>query len=359
MHEFQRLTVLEVRNDTPDARVITLAVPEPLRDAFRYRPGQHLAFRLLLDGEEMRRTYSICSGPDDRHLRIAIKRVAGGRISNWANECLKPGHTLEAMPPAGRFILPASEGGPRHLAFFAAGAGITPIVSMIKHALAREPETVVTLVYGNRTVDSILFREELEDLKDRHLDRFSLMHVLSCSDVLDVPLLRGRIDGAKVMVIAEKLLRKKVVDHVFLCGPGTLIRDARNALLDLGFPRERIHHEFFAPAGGAYQSKRSPREVSATLTAGASVTALLDGLTHRFTVAPEDRIVDAALKAGIPLPYSCKGGMCCTCRCKLVEGRVVMDVNYSLEPWELEAGYVLACQSRPLTPRVALDFDQT
>ena len=360
MHDFQSLTISEVRRELPDAISVALAVPPALREQFHFKPGQHLAFRVTLDGEELRRTYSICSGLGDPHLRIAIKRVAGGRFSHWANDALKPGDTLEALPPAGRFILPESDGAPRHIVAFAAGVGITPIIAMIKHALAAEPRTEATLFYGNRAPDTILFRDELEDLKDRHITRFTLLHILSRSDS-DAPLLRGRIDATKVRAFAQKLLRLESVADVFLCGPGSMIKDARDALTALGLPRERIHHEFFAPAGGAYQTPPETvrPEALPSPAEAAEVVAILDGVQRRFAVPPGEHVVDAAQKAGVRLPYSCKGGMCCTCRCKLLEGEVTMDVNYSLEPWEIAAGYVLACQSRPMTPLVCLDFDQT
>jgi ring-1,2-phenylacetyl-CoA epoxidase subunit PaaE len=360
MHDFQRLTITEVWRELPDAISVALAVPPLLREAYRFKPGQHLAFRVKLDGEEIRRTYSICSGPGDEHLRIAIKRVAGGHFSHWANDTLKAGQTLEALPPAGRFILPESDGKRRHIVALAAGVGITPIIAMVKHALMAEPRTEVTLFYGNRSAGTILFRDELEDLKDRHIARFALLHVLSRS-AADAPLLQGRIDGAKMKAFAQKLLRVEDVAHVFLCGPGTMIKEARNAFIELGLPRERIHHEFFAPGGGAYQKKPETAlpETPSSPGQSAEVVAILDGVQHRFAVPPGEHVVDAAQKAGVRVPYSCKGGMCCTCRCKLLEGNVTMDVNYSLEPWEIESGYVLACQSRPLTAHVRLDFDQT
>jgi ring-1,2-phenylacetyl-CoA epoxidase subunit PaaE len=360
MHDFQRLTVSEVRRELPDAISVALAVPPALREAFRFKPGQHLAFRVTLDGEEFRRTYSICSGPGDQHLRIAIKRVAGGRFSHWANDTLTAGQTVEALPPAGRFILPEGDGCPRHIVAFVAGVGITPIIAMAKHALVAEPRTDVTLFYGNRASDTILFRDELEELKDRYIARYTLLHVLSRSDA-DSPLLKGRIDGAKVKAFAQKLLRLEDVAHVFLCGPGSMIKEARNALIEAGLPRERIHHEFFAAGGGAYQKKPEaalPEAVPSPARA-TDVVAVLDGVQHRFAVLPGEHVVDAAQKAGVRVPYSCKAGMCCTCRCKLLEGEVTMDANFSLEAWELAAGYVLACQSRPLTARVRLDFDQT
>jgi ring-1,2-phenylacetyl-CoA epoxidase subunit PaaE len=381
MHDFQPLEIAEVRRETPDAISVTLVIPDALREAFRFMPGQHLPVRATIDGEEQRRTYSICSGPGEPDLRIAIKRVAEGRFSNWANDTFAAGKRLEAMPPAGRFVLPEGDGQARHIVAFAAGVGITPIIAMVKHALAHDPAASLTLVYGNRTPDSIIFREELEDLKDRHLGRFTLLNVLSHSDESSVPLLEGRITVDKVRLLAATLFKPGEVAHVFLCGPGSMIKDVRNALLALGMPREKIHHEFFAPTpsprergeGRGEGQKQTPERAAAphpnplpaevrgeetNSPRGTDAIAILDGIRHRFTVPPGGHVVDAALAAGIRVPYSCKGGMCCTCRAKLVEGRVEMTLNYSLEPWEMERGFILTCQAVPKSQRLVVDYDQ-
>ena len=373
MHDFQSLEIAEVKRETPEAVSITFAIPEALRDAFRFKPGQHLPVRATIGGEEQRRTYSICSCPGDSRLRIAIKRVADGCFSNWANATLRAGSTLEVMPPAGRFVLAEGEGKPRHVVAFAAGAGITPIISMIQHALANEPATSFTLVYGNRTLESILFREELEDLKDRYLGRFTLLHVLSRNEESSAPLLEGRITGGKVTALAATLFKPAEVAHVFLCGPGSMIKEARDALLALGVPRAKIHHEFFAPAGGARRtqaaqevakapspqpSPQGERESASRSAQGTEAIAVLDGIRHRFIVPRGGHVVDAALAAGIRVPYSCKGGMCCTCRARLVEGQVEMTLNYSLEPWEIERGFILTCQAVPKSDRLVVDYDQ-
>ena len=259
MRDYQPLRIAEVRRETPESVAITLQIPEELREAFRFRPGQHLPVRAEVDGEEQRRTYSICSAPGEGDVRIAIKRVVDGRFSNWANDALAAGGTLDAMPPAGRFMLPESDGEPRHVVAFAAGAGITPILAMVKHALAAEPATCLTLVYGNRNLQSIMFREELEDLKDRHLGRFTLLNVLSHNEESSAPLFEGRITAEKVKAFAATLFKPSEVAHFFLCGPGSMIKEARNALIELGVPREKVHHEFFAPGGGAYRGKRARR----------------------------------------------------------------------------------------------------
>jgi ring-1,2-phenylacetyl-CoA epoxidase subunit PaaE len=253
MHDYQPLRIADVARETAEAIVVTLEVPPALADAFRFRPGQHLPVRARIGGEEQRRTYSICCAPGSG-LRIAVKRVAGGAFSNWANDTLEAGASLDVMPPAGRFVLPGSDGRPRHVVAFAAGAGITPILAMIEHGLAAEPKTGFTLVYGNRGPDGIMFRRELEDLKDRHLGRFTLLYVLSRNEESSAPLLEGRITGDKVKAFSASLFKPDEVAHFFLCGPGSMIKEARNALLALGVPRERIHHEFFAPGGGAYRA---------------------------------------------------------------------------------------------------------
>jgi len=372
MRDYQPLRIAEVGRETAEAVSITLHIPEELREAFAFKPGQHLPVRAAIDGAEQRRTYSICCAPGEGNLRIAVKRIAEGRFSNWANDRLAAGGTLEAMSPAGRFVLPESDGSPRHVVAFAAGAGITPIMAMLEHALATEPATAFTLVYGNRSPDSIMFRQRLEDLKDRHLGRFTLLHVLSRNEESSAPLFEGRITGDKVKAFAATLFRPTEVAHVFLCGPGSMIKETRNTLIELGVPRERVHHEFFAPGGGVYRSKAAapgpaphpnplpPEERGEGMGApvGTEAIAILDGIRHHFTVPPGGHVVDAALAAGIRVPYSCKGGMCCTCRAKLVEGRAEMTTNYSLEPWEIERGFILTCQAVPKSERLVVDYDQ-
>jgi ring-1,2-phenylacetyl-CoA epoxidase subunit PaaE len=361
LHDFYPLTIAEAKRETAEAISLRLVVPEALRERFRFKPGQHLAVRALIDGQEQRRSYSICSGPGDGELRIAIKRIANGYFSHWANAKLAAGASLEVMPPAGRFVLPPSTGEPRQIVAFAAGAGITPILAMLKHAMAEEPATCFTLIYGNRDPASILFRQELEDLKDRQLDRFTWLNVLSRNDEMNTPLLQGRITGEKVKTFAATLFRPAEVAHVFLCGPGSMIKETRNALLEAGVPRQRLHHEFFAPGGGAYrQAAASPAATAepAAAAVGCAAIAILDGVRHEFLIPPGGHVVDAALAAGIRVPYSCKGGMCCTCRAKLIEGEAKMTANYSLEPWEMARGFILTCQAVPTSPRLLLDYDQ-
>jgi ring-1,2-phenylacetyl-CoA epoxidase subunit PaaE len=362
-HDYHALRIAEVRHETADAISVAFEIPQALKPLFACKPGQHLGVRATINGEEQRRSYSIWSRPDEGMPRVAIKRVEGGLFSVWARDTLAAGQVLDVLPPAGRFVLPPGDGVPRHILAFAAGSGITPIMSMIGHALAHEPETRFTLVYGNRSPQTILFREQLEDLKDRHLDRFTLLHTLTRNDESTALLLQGRITADKAGALMRGVIQPADVAHVFLCGPGSMIKDVRNALFGLGIPRDRVHHEFFAAGGGAYRKPAAavpvaPAQALAKSDAVAEVTAILDGMRHHFSVPNGSHVVDAAIAAGIRVPYSCKGGMCCTCRARVVEGAAVMTTNYSLEPWEIDKGFILTCQAIPTTPRLVLDYDQ-
>jgi ring-1,2-phenylacetyl-CoA epoxidase subunit PaaE len=356
-HDFHALRIAQVRRETRDCVSLGLDVPAAQRDAFAYRPGQHLAVRAVLDGEEVRRTYSISAGPDDALLWITIKRVPGGAFSTWAHETLHVGDALECMPPSGRFVLPESDGTPRRVVAIAAGSGITPVVSIIEHLLASEPEAEVTLIYGNRAVEDIVFRERIEARKNRNIRRLQVLHVLSRDAEADVPLLAGRIDAEKLKAMLGRV-QVSSRDHAFLCGPDTMIRTARQALRDLGMAQQAIHFEYFRAGPEAASRPRPVRVAEKPVIAGAEAVAIVDGVRRTFRVGADQKVVDAALGQGIKLPYACKGGMCCTCRAKLIEGEVTMDRNFSLEAWEMEAGFVLTCQSRPITARVVLDYDQ-
>jgi ring-1,2-phenylacetyl-CoA epoxidase subunit PaaE len=354
---FHTLTVREVRRETPEAVSIAFDVPPALRDEYRFAPGQHVTLRARIGGEECRRSYSICSGLDDGELRVAVKTVAGGRFSTFANRELRPGDPLDVMTPTGRFTVPLDPAAARTYLAVAAGSGITPILSITRSVLAREPGSRVVLLYGNRTTGSILFKGELEDLKDRHLDRLTVLHVLS-RETQDVPLLSGRIDAGKLDTVLERVLPAASIDHAFLCGPYGLIEAAGTALEAHGLPPERVHVELFTPADDA---RRPAGALAGTRPTGTDPTAeaelVLGGRRHLLGLLPGETIVEAAHRAGIEAPYSCKGGMCCTCRARLVEGEVRMATNYSLEPWELAAGFVLTCQSRAVSGRVVVDYD--
>lgn len=352
---FHRLRVAEIRRETPDAVSIAFAVPEAAREAFGFSCGQYLTLKATVDGEEVRRSYSICSGVGDPDLRVAIKRVDGGLFSGFANAAIAPGDEIEVMPPMGRFGVEIRPDEARTFVGFAAGSGITPILSIIRTVLAAEPKSRFFLFYGNRATGSILFREALETLKDRFLDRLSVFHVLS-RETQDLSILNGRLDGEKAALFLRSIVPAALVDHAFVCGPGEMIDAVEGALLGLGLPRERVHVERFTPAEPG--RARAARPVVAAAAPAALATVITDGIATEVPVAEGEAVLDAAIRAGLDLPYSCRGGMCCTCRAKVVDGSVAMEVNYSLEPWEVEAGFVLTCQARPTSGRVTVDFDQ-
>lgn len=352
--EFHRLKIADVRRETPEAVSIAFAVPHELSDAYRFHPGQHVTLRTQIGGNEVRRSYSICTAPDDGELRVAVKKVEGGVFSTLANGAIKPGDEIEVMTPQGRFGVALDPSAARTYVAIAAGSGITPIMSILRAVLAHEPKSRVVLIYGNRTTQSIIFREALEDVKDRFLDRFTVHHVLS-RERQEIALLDGRIDGTKLDALL-RTLPQGAVDHAFVCGPGGLIEDGKAALLRAGVQPERIHVEYFSTDGTPVAARPSVQAAPDAQEATAEIT--LNGARHEVPVHAGETIVDAGLRAGLEMPYSCRGGMCCTCRAKVTEGEVRMDTNYSLEPWELEAGYVLTCQSHPLTPKVVLDYDQ-
>lgn len=356
--KFHPLTISDVRRETADAVSISFEVPEALRDDYRYTPGQYLTLRRDLNGEDVRRSYSICSGLDDGELRVAIKKVEGGLFSSFANDNLTAGMTLDVMTPEGRFQAdPRAETEGEYVAF-AAGSGVTPILSIVKSLLEREPRSRVTFFYGNRSTASIIFRTALEDLKDRFLERFRLVHVLS-REAQDIDLLHGRLDAERIGELAKVgLFDPAAVDAYFLCGPGDMIEQAKGALRSLGVAEEKIRSEMFLAADGGEPRSASQR-AQETARQGATIETVLDGARHSIEmVAGDENVVAAAARQGLELPYSCKGGMCCTCRCKVVEGEAEMATNYSLEPWEQEAGFILACQARPLTEKLVLDFDE-
>ncbi len=354
MSRFHSLKVAEVRRETPDSVSILFDLPETLRETFTFRPGQYLTLRTTIDGEEIRRSYSICAAPEDGVLRVGVKKVEGGAFSTFANENLKPGDAVEAMAPEGRFT--PKKAGAREILCIAAGSGITPILSIIKSLLAREKDIAITLVYGNRTTGSVMFAEEIEDLKNRYLGRLSVLHMLS-REALDSPLLNGRITGERLRALAEGAIDIKRIGEAFICGPEGMVSESRATLTALGVPADAIHTELFTPA--APRKAFRPPEGKTTDAVLAQVTVTLDGRTTAFDMLEGDEnLIDAAARAGLDLPYSCKGGMCCTCRCRVTDGAVDMAVNYSLENWETEAGFVLGCQSRPTTGKLAVDFDQ-
>ena len=353
--KFHRLVIDNLRRETSDAISMTFAIPSELAEDYAFAPGQYLTLRTTMDGEEVRRSYSICSSPDDRELRIAVKKVDGGAFSSWALDELKSGDELDVMTPTGRFGVAHVPGEARVHVGFAAGSGITPVMSIIRGILAREPQSRFFLFYGNRSTSDILFRESLEELKDRFMGRLSVFHVLS-QEEQDLPILYGRLDRAKVDILLRAMVPAAAVDHVFVCGPVAMSEEIEAACLDLGISANRIHVERFVSGLGGRPRPKVAIAPEAPPKAVASL--IVDGKRKDVPVAEGEAILDAALRAGMDLPYACKGGMCSTCRAKIVEGETQMDVNYSLEPWELEAGFVLTCQAHPVSSRVVVDYDQ-
>ncbi|MBB99733.1 MAG: phenylacetic acid degradation protein [Rhodobacteraceae bacterium] len=353
---FHALKVKDVRRETAEAVSISFEVPEELREAYRFSAGQYLTLRRMIGGEDVRRSYSICAGEDDGELRVAVKKIDGGVFSSFANENVSPGDEIDVMTPSGRFLLPQHEGGKRTLIAIAAGSGITPVLAMIRTVLTREPESEFYLFYGNKTAQSIIFKEEIENLKDLFPTRLGVFHVLS-RETQDVDMLSGRLDADKLQVLLTHAVPAKDADGIFLCGPGEMIETATGALSALGIDEGRIHREFFTPADGSAPHAPKPAHDGADTDHAATAELIIDGTRVSVPVAAGETIVDAAIRAGIEAPYSCKGGMCCTCRAKVESGEVDMAVNYSLEPWEVDAGFVLTCQSRPVSKTVVLDYD--
>ena len=361
--KFHNLPVSNITPEAAGAVAITFKVPEDLRSGFNFKAGQFLTLRASIDGNDVRRSYSISSSQNsylqNGTLEVGIRPVQGGVFSNWAASQLKVGDVLRVMPADGRFIVQR----PRaiHRVGFAAGSGITPILSILASTLEEQAESKFTLVYGNRRMDSVMFNEALQDLKDRYPNRLTLIHVLS-RQAQEVPLLEGRIDEAKVKEIVSSLLPAASMDEVFICGPEAMIEATEKALLEVGVPARNIRTERFTspilealPADARKQvvlghAPESKGEVA--------LTVVLDGKKHQMQMSTTDKILDVALAAGLDLPYSCKGGVCCTCRAKVMHGSVVMEKNFTLEKWEAEQGFVLSCQAKPTSKEVVMSFDE-
>jgi ring-1,2-phenylacetyl-CoA epoxidase subunit PaaE len=350
-----QLRVSRVEPLTDDAVGVTFEVPPELRAEYRHLQGQHVSVRCPAAGDDLRRSYSICTPAASGVLRIAVKLLPGGVFSTYAHTRLRPGEAVEVMTPVGRFHVPLDPALRRHHAGIAAGSGIAPILSLAATTLEVEPRSRFTILYGNRTTASIIFLEELADLKDRFLDRLAVHHVLS-REPRDSELLSGRLDGPRLRRLFAALLPPESVDEWFLCGPPGMLEDGRAVLAECGVDRGRVHVELYHAEGGA---PRPPLQRSSQgASRGATVTVLLDGRGSSFPVDPcGEVILDAALRARPEAPYSCRAGVCGTCRARVVEGRVRMDACHALEPAEVAAGYVLACQSHPETDTVTLDFD--
>jgi len=356
---FHPLRVRAIEPDTAEAVIVSFDVPEPLRDVFGFTQGQYLTLRKQIEGQDLRRSYSICAGVDDGELRVGVRKVRGGSFSNWINEHLKPGDEMQVMAPQGRFFVPIEPASRRHHAAIAGGSGITPILSIMKTVLAREPRSSFTLIYANRSLASTMFKEEIEDLKNRYLSRLALHHVFS-DEPTDSPLNMGLMDRAKVGEFLSSVLPAASIDHVYICGPFQMNDEAEAALLDAGVSEERIHIERFGialPAGekiGAVVHEARPGDAERS-----RIVIVRDGLKREIDFRKDQpSILDAASAAGLEVPFSCTSGVCGTCRAKLVEGEVRMERNFALDKHEVESGFVLTCQAHPLSERVVLSFDE-
>jgi len=357
MSKFYSLPVARVHNETRDCIAVTFAVPPELQDSFRFQQGQHLTLRALVGDEDLRRSYSICSAVQDGCLRVAIKRTQGGAFSTWANEYLKAGHVIEVMPPMGHFNVPLDAAQEKNYLAFAAGSGITPILSIVKTTLLTEPRSRFTLFYGNRASSSVIFKNELMELKDTYLERLNIVYVMS-REQQDIDLFNGRITKEKTQQFLQHWIDIADYDTAFICGPEDMMHGVSEALQEAGMPKSAIKVELFAASIPKHQHK--PRALDAQAAQHLTeVTVIQDGNAATFTMEKDkESILDAGLRAGLEMRYSCKGGVCSTCRCKVVDGKVDMDVNYALEDYEIARGFVLSCQSFPATDKVVIDFDQ-
>ncbi len=358
MSKFHPLKVQEIRKETEDAVSVVLEVPDELKEAYQFKQGQYLTFKKQINGEEIRRNYSVCVSPLENELRVAVKKVSGGKFSTFANEVLKVGDVLETMTPMGRFFTELKPENEKNYVGFAGGSGITPIMSILKTVLQVEPKSSFTLFYGNRGFDSIIFREAIESLKNEYMNRLTIHHIFS-EEKLEGELFNGFITVEKCEQFAKYLFDVNTINEFFICGPEPMMLAIRDALQSLGVDNKKIHVELFTTPGQK-QDFGMPKPGGSIIDPSkeSQVTVILDGVSFDFKLTyGAESILDKALKQGADLPFACKGGVCATCKAKLLEGEVEMEVNYALEQDELEAGYILTCQSHPRTEKLVVDYD--
>jgi ring-1,2-phenylacetyl-CoA epoxidase subunit PaaE len=360
MLTFHPLKVADVHPEGSDALCISFEVPDSLREAYRFFPGQHVGVRAQIGGQEVRRTYSICSAADDSHLRIGVRVHDNGSMSQYLANQLRAGDSIEVLTPTGRFFAEPQPAAERTYCAFAGGSGITPILGIVKNLLASEPNSRFMLFYSNRTTSTIMFGEELMALKDRYPTRLSLYFLLS-REPQDVELFNGRLDREKVTLLSQAVFDPLGTDAFFLCGPGNMIESVRDTLVGLGVEAKRIHTERFAndmPAG-TIQPAVQAKPKRATAEHVAEITITMDGRQRTFAMLDDDAtVLDAAERVGMELPYSCRAGVCSTCRVKVTRGSAEMEVNYALEPWEVKEGFVLCCQAKPTSRELELTYDE-
>ena len=356
MAKFFPLTVADIYKETDDCAVLTFDVPAEIQPEFQFKQGQHLTLRSQIGDQDVRRSYSLCSSPLENKWQVAVKKIEGGLFSTFVNETLKAGDTIEVMAPEGRFFKDCSPQTAKNYIAFAAGSGITPILSIIKTHLASEPESTFKLFYLNRNVKSIIFKEEIESLKNVYFNRFEIFHFLT-KEHRDMPLFNGRFTEEKLKTITTRIFDPKETDDCFICGPESMIFLIRDSLVDAGMPKEKIHFELFTTGNSAAQQQQV-KKVLEKKVEGTEVTIIDGGKEFHFTMSKEfDNILDGALSAGADLPFACKGGVCSTCRCKVVEGEAEMKINYALDESELARNFILSCQAVPTSKKLVVDFD--
>lgn len=358
MSHFHSLKIKDIKQETPECVSVSFIIPEQLNDTFQYIAGQYLTLKTSINNEEVRRSYSICSSPNDKELRVAIKKVENGKFSSFANEHLNIGDEVEVMPPMGNFCIKTSEEGKKDYLAFASGSGITPVFGIMKTVLQNDPNSTFTLVYGNKNRGTIIFKEGIEALKNQYMDRLTVHHVFT-REKTDTPTFYGRLSKTKAIEF-EKVIDYKQFEEVFICGPEEMILGLREFFNEKQYKTSKIHFELFAspdqPKVATKEWKEKQKEVDTSKMS--NVTIRLDGTSFEFDLAyGGDTILDAALKQGADLPFACKGGVCCTCRAKVTEGSVDMEVNYALEPDDLANNFVLTCQAHPRSEKVFIDFD--
>lgn len=357
MSRFHNLKVIDIREEVEDCKSIAFEIPEELKAEFAYKQGQHLTLRTVIGGEDLRRNYSLCSSPLDNEWRVAVKKLQGGKFSTFINDTLKKGDVLEVMPPAGHFYTELKADNEKHYIAFVAGSGITPILSIMKTVLRSEPKSLFTLVYGNKNTQSIIFHEEIEGLKNKYMARLSIYYLLS-RERLEEPILNGRIDDEKCNTLFDGLIDVKAGDEFFICGPEMMINNVVEALKTAGVAEDKIHFELFT-SPDAILGVDMHREIAVEDQGKVcQVTVTVDGKTFEFPLPfGQNNLLDAAMKEGADLPFACKGGVCCTCKARLLDGEVEMDKNYGLVKEEVNAGFILSCQAYPKSEKVSINFD--
>lgn len=355
MAKFHSIKVGDIYKETKDCSVVSFDIPEALKPEFKYSHGQHLTLKAMIDGKEERRSYSLCSSPTENKWRVAVKKISGGLFSTYVNESLKKGDTLEIMAPSGKFFRETNKEVAKHYIMFAAGSGITPILSIIKTHLAEEPNSTFQLFYLNRSVKSIIFKEEIEALKNKYFGRLEIFHFLT-KEHRSIELFNGRFDNEKLQILTKNIIDVPSVDECFICGPEEMIFLLRDELVAAGLSKDKIHFELFN-TGNSEADKQRVNKILESKVQGTDVTIIDGGKEFHFIMDDDyDNILDGALAAGADLPFACKGGVCSTCRCRVVEGTVEMKINYALDENEVAKNLVLSCQAVPTSEKVVVEF---